>query len=609
MYAGIVAYAFIKAKTRTYYAKQMAAGRDMQSGRGRSPSWGANLDRRDEFLQSLHVLSARKGVPRAFVVDNIHNKNVFQVLVRYAGALEHHNASFAEQTIAVADMLVSMWKRIGDDVKAEYLATTPRGNVDGEPRPGDAVPPSQASTSAAMTDETLGTFRVGLKLAGRQAGDRSGGPRPNIAAAAVGARKQIGTHSFRDPDYRQITVWSRALDMSPEDVIEKLRSTSSEDANQKWLSDRLAFEPIRFGVRDGAIRTLIWDFQLLPIRTFEWVEGLEITEIWFRGTPTAELSLQLTELRRLDCFNCALNRLELSQVPQLTELRCGTNQLEHLDLSQVPELLTLWCNENVLNELDLSPVPKLTDLWVEDNLLKKLDPSVAPNLSVLWCDNNYLRELNLSRSSGLTELRCNDNKITKLGLNGAPQLTGLGCECNELAELDLSPVAQLRAIACGRNLLTKLDLESIPRLTSLSCDGNRLTTLRLRNVPGLTFLSCRENELAELDLTAVSELTGLDCSYNKLAVLNLSHAARLTELSCGGNELQQLQLSRTRELTYLWCPDNQLTELDLLHTPLLTHLWCSENRIQVLDIRPVSRLATLERDPSVQLLALPSQAF
>lgn len=118
---GIVLFAFIKAKTRTHHANQMGAVRDLLSGGGRAPSWSMNLDRRDEFLKALQVLPARKGVPHAFIVKNIEDQEMFRTFVQYAGAMERRNSSFPEQQVAVSEMIVKLWERLGHDERSQYI--------------------------------------------------------------------------------------------------------------------------------------------------------------------------------------------------------------------------------------------------------------------------------------------------------------------------------------------------------------------------------------------------------------------------------------------------------------------------------------------------------
>src|ERR1035437_4466905 len=75
----------------------------------------------------------------------------------------------------------------------------------------------------------------------------------------------IGNYELCDPDYRQILLWAAALEFAPEGIIERLESSGAED---DWGDALTAFK-----VENGSIVTLAWDFDLLPLSVFEWVDG------------------------------------------------------------------------------------------------------------------------------------------------------------------------------------------------------------------------------------------------------------------------------------------------------------------------------------------------
>ena len=144
----------------------------------------------------------------------------------------------------------------------------------------------------------------------------------------------IGDFEFCDPDYRQILLWAGALKLDPVVVIERLESS--------FVFDRKGVK-LEFAVQDGAIVSLTWDFDLLPLSEFEWVDGLVIRELGFKTPPAAPpaLSLRLPELVWLQCPDINLTVLELSNIPKLVKLVCAENHLHDLDLSKVPQLTHL----------------------------------------------------------------------------------------------------------------------------------------------------------------------------------------------------------------------------------------------------------------------------
>ena len=137
-------------------------------------------------------------------------------------------------------------------------------------------------------------------------------------------RHWIGAQELRDADYRQILNWAEALDMAPEVVLKQL-SAAKTDYEQ-------------FKIVDCSIHTLIWDFSELPILEFNWLSGLRIEELVFRGRATAEIAPRLPGLKKLDCCWNELTELDLACVPQLTNLWCDNNQLTELDITNLKQL-------------------------------------------------------------------------------------------------------------------------------------------------------------------------------------------------------------------------------------------------------------------------------
>lgn len=97
-----------------------AAQRDMSNGAGRTPTWGTDSSKRDQFVKGILHRSVQAGVPHNFVRDKCEEKEVFRVFVQYSGALEHHRCSFAKQQEEVAALLVKQWNKLGHTEQAAY---------------------------------------------------------------------------------------------------------------------------------------------------------------------------------------------------------------------------------------------------------------------------------------------------------------------------------------------------------------------------------------------------------------------------------------------------------------------------------------------------------
>ena len=313
-------------------------------------------------------------------------------------------------------------------------------------------------------------------------------------SSLTAARFRIGNHDLREPDYRQIQLWANALELDAEEVIRRLENCSLE--TRRYQNDEWVDANITTRIENGSIVSLVWDFDILPLTAFEWVDGLVIREAGFTGSPTPP-------------------RLRLC-LPLLSFLSCDELELVELDLTNVPELIGLKVNRNLLAKLDLSYVHRL--IWLD-------------------CYGNVLTELDLSNVPGLTYLSCGSNRLTKLDLSSVPGLAKLMCHTNELTELDLSNVPGLTFLACGINKLTELDLSNVPRLKELWCSDNQLTKLDLCSVPGLIKLWVERNKIMKLDISHLRCLTQFCCD---LFVLVATHPTQKLARDIGGKYIQCL---------------------------------------------------------------------
>ncbi len=307
------------------------------------------------------------------------------------------------------------------------------------------------------------------------------------------ARFRVGSYEFREADYQQILLWAKALENTPEKIIEALENTTLNVDGRLNIDDH---DVISFQVRNGSISSLVWDNEKLPLTEFMWVKDLKICEIAFiHGfEKLTAISCRLPALRRLVCadepYSENRHQLLLNQI-----FGDGPGKryigLRELDLSNVPRLTELCCcGNNELTQLDLSNVRELAQLVCEENRLTKLDFSNVPELSLLRCYDNQLTELDLSNVPKLAELVCGGNQLTKLDLSNVPRLAGLWCAYNQLTELDLSNVPELACLICEGNQLTELDLSVLPELTELNCSGNKITELDVRQNRKLKVLEC-----------------------------------------------------------------------------------------------------------------------
>jgi hypothetical protein len=315
--------------------------------------------------------------------------------------------------------------------------------------------------------------------------------------ALTPTRFRIGNYEFREPDYGQILLWAKTLEIDPEVLVQTLEKTP--------FTCNSIREKVIFTVEKGAIASLSWDVAALPLKKFDWVTGLSIRELAVfcelvsQNISLSLPSLPLPSLRALFIDGIKLTKLDLSKVPNLTRLSCERNQLTELDLSKTPNLTTLRCRANRLTELNLSGVQNLTELSCHHNRLTELDLPNVPNLTRLWCGRNQLAELDLSKAQNLTRLWCSLNQLTELDLSKVPNLTTLSCGANQLTQLDLTALPNLATLRCEKNLITELEVTTNTALTDLHCDGS----VRVVKLPSQNFK--RPDEVLFRKYEALSE--------------------------------------------------------------------------------------------------------
>lgn len=244
-----------------------------------------------------------------------------------------------------------------------------------------------------------------LAIAGPEGGRKLSEMNADLLALARGPIHKIGEYEWCEPDYRQILLWAEQLALEPEEVIRRtldrrnLTLFYSEKAGAWEESNSQIYEETVF--RDGRIFRLNWDFDLLPVSVFSWVEGLALEELRFAASRAQvqappKLALTLTSLRQLHCAGLSLEELDLSGVQSLQLLRCWGNRLATIDLSKVRLLEHLNCHRNELHTLDVSRLAELKELDCSKNRLRKLDLSDNEELESLDCSNNLLVRLNFS---------------------------------------------------------------------------------------------------------------------------------------------------------------------------------------------------------------------
>ena len=205
----------------------------------------------------------------------------------------------------------------------------------------------------------------------------------------------------------------------------------------------------------------------------------------------------------LDCGNCQLTDIDLSQAGNLQSLHCPNNQLDSLALTGMHHLLDLNCANNNLTKLiftnssapqqDLS---KIENLDLSHNKFEGTLVCNLPTLQHLNISGNNFTSLDLGNMP-LISLNCNDNQIGGiLNIEQNRQLATLLCDNNLFTSLQANTQRKgLRQVTLNNNRLTSLDLSKDEELQDLACNDNRLNKLRLSPTAHLATLGIANNAL------------------------------------------------------------------------------------------------------------------
>ena len=110
-----------------------------------------------------------------------------------------------------------------------------------------------------------------------------------------------------------------------------------------------------------------------------------------------------------------LSSAEIAAVKEIIAYAKGIKNLKGIEFFTVLE--TLNCVQCELTELDVSENTNLTILRCESNHLAELDVSQNSKLERLYCRNNMLAVLDVSKNSKLARIDCGKNGLTSLNLD------------------------------------------------------------------------------------------------------------------------------------------------------------------------------------------------
>jgi Leucine-rich repeat (LRR) protein len=224
-------------------------------------------------------------------------------------------------------------------------------------------------------------------------------------------RFRISDHLLCEPDYRQIVVWAKELGISAEDVLASLLLTP-KGGLWFWKND------MGTKIVNGQFLSLSFNRNLLPVSSFQWVDGLEIESMvaWGHASGIEYFSSNLPSLQRLHLHDQEIPSIILDSTLRLRELRLINNRLSNLEIGAGSELRELWCVNNLLGEINLATTPKLEKLSCSGNRIATLALEFLPRLTSLYCKDNLISDLDLSKTPLLERLICSNNPIAEIDI-------------------------------------------------------------------------------------------------------------------------------------------------------------------------------------------------
>ncbi|CAM1334763.1 hypothetical protein [Tenacibaculum aestuariivivum] len=103
-------------------------------------------------------------------------------------------------------------------------------------------------------------------------------------------------------------------------------------------------------------------------------------------------------LKRLDCFDNNITKLDLSKSTSITFLNCNNNKITKLDLSKNTELTYVSCDNNKLNNLIIGNNTELESLYTSFNKLTYLDVKGCTKLKSLDASGNKINTILVNKT-------------------------------------------------------------------------------------------------------------------------------------------------------------------------------------------------------------------
>lgn len=100
----------VSTTSKAYEEKKRLARIDLSRLNYLRPSWHDQTDRFREFFAGVERLAMLKGIPHGYAQTVLEKEVNVRRLTWYVGSLEHHDATWREQQLAVVDQIVEWWE-------------------------------------------------------------------------------------------------------------------------------------------------------------------------------------------------------------------------------------------------------------------------------------------------------------------------------------------------------------------------------------------------------------------------------------------------------------------------------------------------------------------
>lgn len=265
----------------------------------------------------------------------------------------------------------------------------------------------------------------------------------------------------------------------------------------------------------------------------------------------------------MECTDCDLTSLVLTNQPKLTQLEAKNNHLNYdgLDLTGALNLSFVDFSYNDLVRLDMRPFTKLSNFTANHN---------SQLTTVLFPENSTeIRNIDLS-----------DCDLTHFYPTKLPTLRYLNLSNGSLLDLALDDnYPQLRELNVSGNVgLQNLDVTQQTVLEKLSLSKTSISEINLVNNAELISLDASNTALNKLDVSTNSKLTTLDMSFTKLYKLDLSKQSYLQSINVSNTAISRIDLSKQRFIRYVNISNTAISFLDM-------HGAIGTNRLDHLDMR------------------------